>query len=476
MKILQRYIIREHLGPFFFALAVIMFVFVTKFIVQHIGRLFGKGLPVSTIFEFVYLNLAWMMALAVPMSVLIAALMAFGRFSADNEITVLKSSGINLYRIITPSLVWATILTLLMIWYNDRVLPEFNHRARILARSISQKKPTFELEEGIYLKIKNINILVEEIDRPMANFESQNVDIVRPDYFPPGADRLKHITIFDYSNPQMQRTVVADYGYLVFDAQREQLIFNLFDGEIHEVDAKDYTEYRRLRFNKNVFNVEASEQVFKRAESGSRGDREMTIAMMDAEVLSYRKKIAETDSSLDREIAKLVPQPDSVANWLTEKSTMPEVPEMTYRRSGARAMRQIQATTQRMKNQQSNLDHYNRQIYKYQVEIYKKFSIPFACIVFVLIGAPLGIRARKGSLGVGVTFSVGFFLIYWACLIGGEELADRQMVHPALAMWFPNIVVGVFGLYLTIRTVRETTFIQWEKLPKFLQFFFKSNE
>ena len=310
----------------------------------------------------------------------------------------------------------------------------------------------------------------------MANFESQNVDIVRPDYFPPGADRLKHITIFDYSNPQMQRTVVADYGYLVFDAQREQLIFNLFDGEIHEVDAKDYTEYRRLRFNKNVFNVEASEQVFKRAESGSRGDREMTIAMMDAEVLSYRKKIAETDSSLDREIAKLVPQPDSVANWLTEKSTMPEVPEMTYRRSGARAMRQIQATTQRMKNQQSNLDHYNRQIYKYQVEIYKKFSIPFACIVFVLIGAPLGIRARKGSLGVGVTFSVGFFLIYWACLIGGEELADRQMVHPALAMWFPNIVVGVFGLYLTIRTVRETTFIQWEKLPKFLQFFFKSNE
>lgn len=476
MKILQRYIIREHLGPFFFALAVIMFVFVTKFIVQHIGRLFGKGLPVSTIFEFVYLNLAWMMALAVPMSVLIAALMAFGRFSADNEITVLKSSGINLYRIITPSLVWATILTLMMIWYNDRVLPEFNHRARILARSISQKKPTFELEEGIYLKIKNINILVEEIDRPMANFESQNVDIVRPDYFPPGADRLKHITIFDYSNPQMQRTVVADYGYLVFDVQREQLIFNLFDGEIHEVDAKDYTEYRRLRFNKNVFNVEASEQVFKRAESGSRGDREMTIAMMDAEVLSYRNKIADTDSSLDREIAKLVPQPDSVANWLTGKSTVPEVPEMTFRRSGARAMRQIQAITQRMKNQQSNLDHYNRQIYKYQVEIYKKFSIPFACIVFVLIGAPLGIRARKGSLGVGVTFSVGFFLIYWACLIGGEELADRQMAHPALAMWFPNIVVGAFGLYLTIRTVRETTFIQWEKLPKFMQFFFKSNE
>ncbi len=107
------------------------------------------------------------------------------------------------------------------------------------------------------------------------------------------------------------------------------------------------------------------------------------------------------------------------------------------------------------------------------MEIYKKYSIPFACIVFVLIGAPLGIRARKGSLGVGITFSVGFFLLYWACLIGGEELADRQLVSPALAMWFPNILVGVFGIYLTVSAVRETTFIQWERLPKALQIFFK---
>ncbi len=146
------------------------------------------------------------------------------------------------------------------------------------------------------------------------------------------------------------------------------------------------------------------------------------------------------------------------------------------RKAGSRAARKIQGITQRIKNQQNNINYYGRQIYKYEVEIYKKFSIPFACIVFVLIGAPLGIRAKKGSLGVGITFSIGFFLIYWACLIGGEELADRQIVHPALAMWFPNILVGAFGIYLTIRTVRETTFIQWEKLPKFLQFFFKTED
>ena len=108
------------------------------------------------------------------------------------------------------------------------------------------------------------------------------------------------------------------------------------------------------------------------------------------------------------------------------------------------------------------------------MEIHKKFSIPFACIVFVLIGAPLGIRARKGSVGIGVTFSVGFFLLYWTCLIGGEDLADRRILSPGLAMWFPNILVGAFGLYITYRTVKETQFIQWDRLPKFLQFFFRT--
>ena len=98
------------------------------------------------------------------------------------------------------------------------------------------------------------------------------------------------------------------------------------------------------------------------------------------------------------------------------------------------------------------------------VEVHKKFSIPFASLVFILIGAPLGIAARKGSMGVGATLSIMFFLIYWACLILGEDLADRQFLPPMLAMWFPNIIIGLAGFYLTWRTVKETTVIHWEKI------------
>jgi lipopolysaccharide export system permease protein len=132
MFLLARYTIREHIGPFLFSLAVIMFVFVTKFIVQYIGKIFGKGLSIGTIIEFIYLNLAWMLALAVPMSVLVAALMAFGRLSSDNEITILKTSGISIYKIIRPALIATIFLTIFMFWFTDKVLPEYNHKARLL--------------------------------------------------------------------------------------------------------------------------------------------------------------------------------------------------------------------------------------------------------------------------------------------------------------------------------------------------------
>lgn len=477
MKIISRYIVKEHTGPFLFSLAVIMFVFVTKFIVQYIGKLFGKGLSLATILEFVYLNLAWMLALAVPMSVLVAALMAFGRLSADNEITVLKTSGINLYRIVRPALIWAAALTIAMIWYNDQVLPEYNHRARLLFRSISQKKPTLELEEGIYLKLNNFNLLVQEIQKPIQKELADKSNILDPNYANNSADKLKKITIFDFSQAQLQRTVIADHGYLVFDRERAQLVFTLFEGEIHEVNTQDYSEYRRLNFTRNVFYIPAEDLIFKRVEDLQRGDREMNIRMMNEQVNNYRREIARADSTIRAETANFLIPPETIAARLTAaKGKKREMNVSEKYQAVSRASHKVQAAAQKISSTASNKNYFEKQIYKYQVEIHKKFSIPFACIVFVLIGAPLGIRARKGSLGVGISFSIGFFLLYWTCLIGGEELADRQLLAPFLAMWFANILVGAFGIYLTVRTVRETRFIQWERLPKVLQFFFRTGE
>jgi len=479
MFLLARYTIKEHIGPFFFSLAVIMFVFVTKFIVQYIGRIFGKGLSLITILEFVYLNLAWMFALAVPMAVLVAALMAFGRFSSDNEITILKTSGISLYKVIRPVFIVTVLLTIFMYWFNDRLLPEYNHRARLLFSSISRKKPTLQLEQGIYMTMGKYSILVEEIERSFGREVVDKSDIMGPEYAEDAADRLKNITIFDRSSAELQRTVIAKRGRLVFDKEKERLVFTLFDGEIHEINTRNYSEYRRLQFVINNFYIPAPELVFRRDEDDYRSDREMSVKMMQDEVDKQRKSIQSSEDNIRNLMKKYLANPDSLESLLflapiKVDSSLIDSSQLQLPRS--KAIRKTQALIQRVDSEKKNISFYQKQIFKFQVEIHKKFSIPFASIVFILIGTPLGIKAKKGSLGVGVTFSIGFFLLYWVFLIGGEELADRQLLSPFLAMWLPNIIVGSFGIYLTYRVVKETTFIRWERLPKSLQLFFKGDE
>ncbi len=111
-----------------------------------------------------------------------------------------------------------------------------------------------------------------------------------------------------------------------------------------------------------------------------------------------------------------------------------------------------------------NIESLKKSISRLMVEVHKKYSIPAACVVFVLIGAPLGIMAHRGSWAVGGGISLFFFLLYWALLIGGEELADRRLISPFWAMWSADILVGAAGIYLLVRSARETTLIDFAKL------------
>jgi len=92
---------------------------------------------------------------------------------------------------------------------------------------------------------------------------------------------------------------------------------------------------------------------------------------------------------------------------------------------------------------------------KFNIEIYKKYSIPAASLAFILIGAPLGILARRGGMGVAIAISFLLFVVYWASLIGGEDIADRGLLSPFWAMWGANILLGIVGIYLIYIVVTE---------------------
>lgn len=120
-----------------------------------------------------------------------------------------------------------------------------------------------------------------------------------------------------------------------------------------------------------------------------------------------------------------------------------------------RSLRSIKRTIQLIASEINLIKNYKKQQNKYSVEVQKKYSIPFACIVFMLVGAPLGILAKKGGFAVGMSISLAFFIMYWTFLIAGENLADRGMVSPFWAMWSPNILIGSLGIYLSTRSVKK---------------------
>jgi lipopolysaccharide export system permease protein len=459
-----------------------MFIFLMQFMLKYITKIFGKGLGVITILELVFYNLAWMFALAVPMAVLVSTLMSFGRLSGDNEITILKSSGISIYRIIRPALIYASCITLFMIMFNDKILPDFNHKARIMFRNIGQKKATLKLEPGIFFTFSKFSFYVEKIEKSLGEELSNRTNILGPEFqTETKPDKLINVSIFDYSKTTKTITVTGKEGYMVYSKSKKSLVFTLFDGEYHESDNINSDDYRFSFFRKNTFYIPAPEFELENRGDEYRGDREMNVSMMMEKVNGNRNSLVAEREKITSQMEKhwrpieqntrtfknFTPVEDlnNKNNYTGGDSLLfASVNRALLTKAVERAHRKLSRLYQKLRVSGSRISSHEESINKYLVEVHKKFSIPFASIVFILVGAPLGIASRKGSLGVGATLSIFFFLVYWACLILGEDLADRRLLPPLVAMWFPNILIGAAGFYLTWRTVKEKTFINWDKL------------
>jgi len=440
--LLYRYILFRHIGPFLFAFFTLMLIFLLQFIMRFIDELLGKGLGFFIIAELIALNLSWMVVLAVPMAVLVATLMAFGGLSANSEITAMRASGVSLYRMMAPVFLASIALAVFLIYFNNEVLPDANHRAKTLMIDIRRKKPTLTLSPGLFSRdITGYSILVRK------TFEASN--------------DLEGVTIYDYSDPSKHVVITAERGVISFTPDYRKLIMDLTNGEIHELSLTDQRQYRKIRYEKHRIIMKAEGFGFERSGEGtfSRGDRELSAGAMQAIVDSLRNENARITENASNVIANHFRQ------YLEGK-----VPSMrtTHQQAIDAALNKVRYHASILANDISRLRYNEDRMDEYLVEIHKKYALPAACIVFVLVGAPLGVMARRGGFGVAATLSLGFFVLYWACLIGGEKLADRGIITPFWGMWFANIVLAVLGTYLTLRIGKESLIIHWAALKRLI--------
>jgi len=443
MQTLTRYILKGHFLPFFFALLILIFLLFTNFLLRAVDKLLGKGLSISVILEFLFLNTAWIVALAAPMAVLIATLMTFGRLAEDNEITALRATGVSYFSMLWPALAFSILVAGPLIYFNNAVLPDMNHRARELSRDIYRKRPDINIEPGYFVDgLPDYSLIVDGKK----------------------GDRFQDVRIFSKKRKPTQTFIRADEG--TFATLGDAILLKLYNGEIHELDSENMENYRRIIFKKHHINIPAEDLELQRRDTKPKSDREMSVEMMQEKINSYQDKVQKTKERIIKHFKSTAPEIEppvtytDAAELLTKQQE--EIKSNTElndkeQRSQVRRLRNL---SQRVKGDYSLIQAYKKSINRYSVEIHKKFSLPVACIVFVLIGAPLGMITQKKGFVTAITFSFGFFLLYWVFLIAGEEFADRLLLSPVSAMWGPNIILGSVGIILTLKaTGRKGLFI-----------------
>lgn len=451
MGIITRYLIRAHAGPFLFAFTALTGLLFLNAVAQRMENLVGKGLPWGVIGEFLLLSLPHTIALTLPMAILVSVLYTFSELTAANEITAMSAGGIQPSRMLAPMLGVGVILAGVMFYFNDQVLPETNHQLKNLIIDLSKKSPTLELRERV------INHLRMESQSGTVYLQAATID--------PVTNEMTDVVIYDLSDPYAHRTTYALSGKMEFNEARTDLYLTLYDGEVREVGADRSGEFNRSQFETQIIPLRGVGDELERQQGGSvRSDREMSVAMLRHEVADRIEEIARVhESGYERARIAL----DQVLGHPPEGSPNPYegmvIPSLTVDKSevaGAHFLVEEDDMTRRLaltgRQNQGQIYALQTSLDAFRVEIHKKFAISFACIVFVLMGAPLAIRFPRGGVGMVIAVSVGIFAVYWAGLIGGENLADKGVVTPFWAMWAPDLTFLFLGLVLAVRMGRST--------------------
>ncbi|MGH7620364.1 MAG: LptF/LptG family permease [Gemmatimonadaceae bacterium] len=598
MRIINRYVLREHVGPFVFALSALTSLLLLQYIARRFGDLVGRGLTWQVITEFMLLSIPFTLALTVPMSVLVAVLYAFSRLAAENEITALKAGGVSTRSLMRPVVVAGTLLAGFMLYFNDQLMPRANHELATLQVAILRTKPTFAIRPQVLNTIKEGNLYLRagQID------ESSGL--------------MRDVTIYDLGDPNRRRTIYADSGTLSFAENRRDLNMALSRGVMMSAPSDQPAQLNRIYYHHETLKVKDVANQFQsiNADTASKGDREMSVCEMQKSYTMAATAVrrARYDSSLTawqmkdtgrvRSPQPAVPKPAKmggigavyctfITDYLTKyfhvqqaqaaevpRRVAPQQPDTTkkpqdttkkaqdttkkaqdttkkkqdttnralkvpaqavgstlvivsgkYRtvrddripdsayylsgqpagkvaiaaaaaghplvppfgnRAGAQSVpdaakpapvsalpaNAIPATGARpgapagtaaaiaamrpsaapeLQAAGERISEARQREARFGIEIQKKFSLAAACIVFVLVGAPLAVRFPRGGVGLVIGASFFTFAVYYIALTSGESLANRNFITPFWAMWADNILFLVVAAFLIARMGTE---------------------
>ena len=363
--ILRRYLLLEMLVPFVLGLSVFTLVLLIARIVRLVEMVVNRGVPLTEMLKLFSLILPAFLEVTVPMALLLAILLGFGRMSADSEIVAMKTSGISLYQMMVPVAVFTAIVCLLTFWLAVSVRPWSNAALKNQLFEIAKNRASAGFREKVFNdEFPGLVIYVEEIEG--------------------GGATLKGILVADLRDPNKRNTVVAKIGMLLPNENTKTVTLRLLDGTIFG-SSEEGRLFQKTDFTVN--DVALNLATLSGLQGRDRDPKEMPLGEL-------RDRI----------------------KW--------------------RAARGIPAPEE-------------------SLELHRKFSIPFACIVFALVAVPLGIQPARAVRSRGFSVSLVLIFGYYILLTACETLAQKGLVPAAVAMWTPNLLFLALGASLFSKAAHE---------------------
>lgn len=456
-------------GTFF----ICLFIFIMHLLWRYVDEFVGKGLDLEILGQFFYLASLTLVGQALPLAILLAALMTFGNFGERLELLAMKAAGIPLLRIMAPLAIECALLGCLSFYFQNVIGPNAQVKLYTILYSIKQTSPEVEIPEGVfYDKIDGFNLFVK-------NKNKEN-------------GMLYNVMIYDLREGfDKTRILVADSGKMETTPDQKYLTLKLYSGELFEnltIDKKDKRKkrnvpYRRESYREKVVMIEfdggfsMQDGSFLKTQAASKNMLELGTSIDSltkhndsigrsnwraAMRNSYPMKIylSKDDSTLMNKENIYYVNVDSIYNTATK------VERLRWKKNNLNKVQQIKTDLEIKHNIMRGLD---RDLNKHKLMWWEKITLSLSCIIFFFIGAPLGAIVRKGGLGYPVLISVATFVLYYIFNTSGFKMARGGEWHIWIGGWLSTIILAPLGVIFTYQSNRDSAILNIDAYKEFFR-------
>lgn len=476
MKKLDKYLLTQFLGLLMVTFVICVFILLMQFVWMHVKDLVGKGVEMKVLAEFFIYATASVVPLALPLAILLASLMTFGNLGEKFELTAMKAAGVSLFRIMRGLTMAIGVICVGAFLFSNYVLPKAQVKLWALVFSLKQKSPELEIPQGeFYDGIDGYNIYVRHKN--------------------PETGMLYDMMIYDYSKGFRNASVMlADSGQLYFSEDKKYLQLMLYSGEAFEnldnkqqkaISAEKNIPYRRESFGTKRLLIDFdmdfnrySEDVLK-DQHVSKNVTQLVQSIDSVDVLAHKRSKDQSVQLVNNHyFGRERVESRNVDAWEGAKEQYGQyvVDSLYAHFTDDERYRAADAAKDKAKTMKDKVDYnalmlndYQRYIRKHEIELHRKFTLAFACLIFFFIGAPLGAITRKGGLGAPVVISVVMFIVYYIIDNTGYKMA-REALWPCWSgMWLSSMVLLPIGVFLTYTAATDSPLFNPEAWMKHLR-------